>query len=107
LKYTWSRYTSNKLNNSIRTIRSRTTRSGPIALIEEAININIQTLEEDHATIVQALVVYPTSSPGTKRNTISVTNQVVDLAGTFQTNIIRPIIDFVAKAGTYRQEMSP
>jgi hypothetical protein len=47
-------------------------------------------------------VVYPTSNPGTKRNTTSITNQVVGLAGTFQTSAIRPTIDFVAKAGIYR-----
>jgi hypothetical protein len=52
-------------------------------------------------------VVYLTSSPGTKRNTMSTTNQVVGLAGTFQTNIIRPIIDFVTKAGIYYQEILP
>jgi hypothetical protein len=57
--------------------------------------------------VVQAPVVYPTSSPGTKRNTIFATNQVVGLAGTLQTSAIRPTIDFVAKAGTYRQEISP
>jgi hypothetical protein len=57
--------------------------------------------------MVQAPVVYPTSSPGTKRNTTSITNQVIGLAGTLQTSAIRPIIDFVAKAGTYRQETLP
>jgi hypothetical protein len=50
-------------------------------------------------------VVYPTSSPGIKKNTISATNQIISLAGIFQTNIIKPIIDFVAKAGTYYQEI--
>jgi hypothetical protein len=69
--------------------------------------MDVQTLEEDYTTIVQAPVVYPTSSPGTKRNTMSATNQVVGLAGTFQTSAIRPTIDFVAKAGIYRQETSP
>jgi hypothetical protein len=82
-------------------------RSGPIAPMEEAIDVDIQTLEEDHATMVQAPVVHPISSPGTKRNTTSVTNQVVGLAGIFQTSAIRPTIDFVIKAGTYRQETSP
>jgi hypothetical protein len=57
--------------------------------------------------VVQAPVVHLTSSPGTKRNTMSITNQVVGLAGILQTSAIRPIIDFVAKAGTYRQEMLP
>jgi hypothetical protein len=57
--------------------------------------------------MVQAPVVHPISSPGTKRNTTSATNQVVSLAGTFQTNAIRPTIDFVAKARIYRQEMLP
>jgi hypothetical protein len=107
LKYAWSKYTSNKLNSSIRTARNRTARSRPIALIEEAIDVDIQTLEEDHATIVQAPVVYLTSSPGTKRNTTSATNKVVGPAGIFQTSAIRPTIDFVAKAGTYRQEILP
>jgi hypothetical protein len=50
-------------------------------------------------------MVYPTSSPGTKRNAMFVTNQVVGLAGILQTNAIRPIIDFVTKAGIYRQEI--
>jgi hypothetical protein len=52
LKYVWSKYASNKLNSSIRTTRSRIACSGPIAFIKEAININIQTLEEDHIIIV-------------------------------------------------------
>jgi hypothetical protein len=73
--------------------------------MEEAINIDVQTLEEDYIIMVQAPVVHPTSSPGTKRNTMSATNQVVGLAGILQTNIIRPTIDFVAKAGIYRQEI--
>jgi hypothetical protein len=51
--------------------------------------------------MVQVPVIYPTSSPSTKRNTISATNQVVGLVSTFQTSVIKPIIDFVAKAGTY------
>jgi hypothetical protein len=55
--------------------------------------------------MVQAPVVHPTSSPGTKRNTISVTNQVVGLAGILQTSVIRLTIDFVAKAGIYHQEI--
>jgi hypothetical protein len=55
--------------------------------------------------MVQVPVVHPTSSPGTKRNTISVTNQVVGLAGILQTSIIRLTIDFVAKAGIYYQEI--
>jgi hypothetical protein len=55
--------------------------------------------------MVQAPVVYPTSSLGTKRNTISATNQVVGLAGIFQTSAIRPIIDFIAKTRIYRQEI--
>jgi hypothetical protein len=50
-------------------------------------------------------VVYPISSPGTKRNTISATNQVIGPAGIFQTSIIKPIIDFVAKTGIYYQEI--
>jgi hypothetical protein len=54
--------------------------------------------------MVQALVVYPTSSPGTKRNTTSATNQVIGLVGIFQTSAIRLIIDFITKAGIYRQE---
>jgi hypothetical protein len=57
--------------------------------------------------VVQAPIVHPTSSPGTKRNAISTTNQVIGLAGTFQTSVIKPIIDFVAKAGIYRQETLP
>jgi hypothetical protein len=57
--------------------------------------------------VVQVPVVYPTSSPGTKRNIMSVTNQVIGLAGILQTNAIRPIIDFVTKAGIYYQETSP
>jgi hypothetical protein len=52
-------------------------------------------------------MVYLTSSPDTKRNTISTTNQVTSLVGIFQKSAIKPIIDFVAKAGTYYQEMSP
>jgi hypothetical protein len=52
-------------------------------------------------------MVHPTSSPGTKRNIISTTNQVIGLIGIFQTNIIRPIIDFVAKTRIYRQEILP
>jgi hypothetical protein len=52
-------------------------------------------------------MVHPTSSPGTKRNAMSVINQVVGLAGIFQTSAIKPTIDFVAKAGIYRQEISP
>jgi hypothetical protein len=56
--------------------------------------------------MVQALIVYPTSSPGTKRNTMSATNQVIGLASIFQTNAIKLIIDFVAKAGIYYQEIS-
>jgi hypothetical protein len=36
---------------------------------------------------------------------MSATNQVVGLVGIFQTNAIKPIIDFVAKAGIYYQEM--
>jgi hypothetical protein len=51
--------------------------------MEEAIDMDIQTLEEDYITIVQAPIIYPTSSPGTKRNTTSITNQVVSLAGIF------------------------
>jgi hypothetical protein len=35
------------------------------------------------------------------------TNQVIGLVGTLQTSAIRPIIDFVAKAGIYYQEMLP
>jgi hypothetical protein len=54
--------------------------------------------------MVQAPVVHPTSSLSTKRNTMSATNQVVGLAGILQTSAIRPIIDFVAKAGTYCRE---
>jgi hypothetical protein len=57
--------------------------------------------------VVQAPVVHPTSSPGTKRNAMSATNQVIGLAGIFQTSIIKPIIDFVAKARIYYQEISP
>jgi hypothetical protein len=57
--------------------------------------------------MVQAPVVHPTSSPGTKRNAIFAINQVVGLVGTFQTSIIRLIIDFVAKAGIYYQEILP
>jgi hypothetical protein len=101
LKCAWSRYASNKLNSSIRIAKNRITRSGPIAPIEEAIDINVQTLEEDHTTVVQAPVVHPTSSPGIKRNTTSIINQVVGLAGTLQTSAIRLTIDFVAKARTY------
>jgi hypothetical protein len=52
-------------------------------------------------------VVHPTSSPSTKRNIMFVTNQVVGLAGIFQTNTIRLIIDFVAKAGIYYQKILP
>jgi hypothetical protein len=52
-------------------------------------------------------MVHPTSNPGTKRNTMSATNQVVSLVGILQTSAIKPIIDFVAKAGTYYQEMLP
>jgi hypothetical protein len=52
-------------------------------------------------------MVHPTSSPGTKRNAISITNQVVNPAGIFQTSVIRPTIDFVAKAGIYYQEILP
>jgi hypothetical protein len=63
--------------------------------------VDIQTLEEDYTTIVQAPVVHLTSSPGTKRNTMSATNQVVGLVGILQTNAIKLIIDFVTKAGTY------
>jgi hypothetical protein len=85
--------------------RSRIARSGPIAPIEEAINMDIQTLEEDYTIVIQAPVVYLTSSPGTKRNTTSATNQVVGLAGIFQTNAIKLIIDFVIKTRIYYQEM--
>jgi hypothetical protein len=74
--------------------------------MEEATNIDIQTLEEDHVIAVQAPMVYLTSSPSTKRNAISITNQVVGPAGIFQTSTIKPTIDFVAKAGIYRQETS-
>jgi hypothetical protein len=57
--------------------------------------------------VVQVPVIHPTSSPGTKRNTMSATNQVVGLAGTFQTSAIKPTIDSVAKAGIYRQKILP
>jgi hypothetical protein len=50
-------------------------------------------------------VVHPTSSLGIKKNTISVINQVVGLVGIFQTSVIRLIIDFIAKAGIYCQEI--
>jgi hypothetical protein len=56
--------------------------------------------------MVQVPVVYPTSSPGTKRNVTFVINQVVGLVGIFQTSATRPTIDFVAKAGIYRQKIS-
>jgi hypothetical protein len=52
-------------------------------------------------------MVHPISSPGTKRNAMSATNQVVGLAGTLQTSVIKPIIDFVAKTGIYYQEILP
>jgi hypothetical protein len=64
--------------------------------------MDIQTLEEDHVTMVQAPVIHPTSSLGTKRNTMFATNQVVGPVGILQTNIIKPIIDFVAKTRIYR-----
>jgi hypothetical protein len=57
--------------------------------------------------MVQAPVVYLISSLGTKRNTISITNQVIGLVNIFQTSAIKLIIDFVTKAGIYYQETSP
>jgi hypothetical protein len=51
-------------------------------------------------------VVYLTFNPDTKRNTMSATNQAVSLVGTLQTNIIKPTIGSIARAGLYLQEIS-
>jgi hypothetical protein len=70
----------------------------------EVIDTDVQTLEEDHVTMVLDPVVYSTLNPDTKRNATSITNQVIGPAGTLQTNTIKPIIGSVAKAGPYLQE---
>jgi hypothetical protein len=78
-------------------------RFGPTVLIE-VINADVQTLEEDHITVVLDPVVYLTFNPDTKRNTISATNQAIGLVGILQTNVIKLIISSVAKARLYLQE---
>jgi hypothetical protein len=94
---------TNKLSNSIKTARSRIARFGPTALTE-VIDADIQTLEEDYVTVVLDPVVHLTFNPDTKRNATSAINQTVGLAGTLQTNIMKPIIGSVARAGPYLQE---
>jgi hypothetical protein len=69
--------------------------------MEEVIDADVQTLEEDYVIIVLDPIVYLTFNLDTKRNTMSITNQTIGLVSIFQTNIIKLIIDFITKAGLY------